>query len=109
MHRHRMLSMSIPQPESFGSMPDGTAVDVFTLTNSRGLRMRVMTYGAVVLSLEAPDRAGALVDVVLGHSTLAAHLRDASFHGTVAGRYANRIAQGRFTLDGVDYCLATNN
>ncbi len=98
-----------PKPESFGSMPDGTAVDVFTLTNSRGLRMRVMTYGAVVLSLDVPDRTGTLADVVLGHGSLEAHLRDASFHGTVAGRYANRIALGKFTLDGNEHTVATNN
>jgi aldose 1-epimerase len=98
-----------PQPEFFGTMPDGTAVSVFTLTNSRGLRMRVMNYGAVVLSLEVPDQAGTLADVVLGFHTLEEYLKSSSFHGTVAGRFANRIAQGRFTLDGREFQLATNN
>lgn len=98
-----------PQAEFFGAMPDGTAVDVYTLTNSHGLTMRMMTYGAVVLSLEVPDRSGQLADVVLGFQKLEHYLSSASFHGTVAGRFANRIAQGQFTLDGQSFQLATNN
>lgn len=98
-----------PQPEPFGTTPDGSAVEVFTLTNRRGLKMRVMTYGASVLSLEVPDRHGKLADVVLGYHTLEEYLSDPSFHGAVAGRYANRIANARFSLDGVSYQLAANN
>jgi aldose 1-epimerase len=101
--------MTIPQPEPFGTMPDGSAIEVFTLTNCHGLRLRAMTYGAVVLSLETPDRAGRMGDVMLGHHTLEDYLRDPSFQGTVAGRYANRIAHARFTLDGQTYTLAANN
>jgi aldose 1-epimerase len=101
--------MILPQSEIFGVLPDGTLVDVFTLTNCHGLRMRVMTYGAVILSLEVPDRSGKLADVVLGFKTLGEYLSSSGFHGTVAGRFANRIAQGRFTLDGQNFQLATNN
>ncbi len=101
--------MILPQSEIFGVLPDGTLVDVFTLTNRHGLRMRVMTYGAVILSLEVPDRSGKLADVVLGFKTLGEYLSSSGFHGTVAGRFANRIAQGRFTLDGQNFQLATNN
>lgn len=101
--------MILPQSEIFGALPDGTLVDVFTLTNRHGLRMRVMTYGAVILSLEVPDRSGKLADVVLGFKTLGEYLSSSGFHGTVAGRFANRIAQGRFTLDGQDFQLAANN
>ncbi len=101
--------MILPQSEIFGALPDGTLVDVFTLTNRHGLKMRVMTYGAVILSLEVPDRSGKLADVVLGFKTLEEYLSSSGFHGTVAGRFANRIAQGRFTLDGQNFQLAINN
>lgn len=99
----------IPLPEPFGQTPDGESVEVYTLTNANGLRMRVMTYGATVLSLEVPDREGRLADVVLGHRELAGYIADPCFHGAVAGRYANRIAQAQFVLDGVTYKLAANN
>lgn len=101
--------MIVPEPEFFGLMPDGTVVDSFTLTNRHGSRMRVMTYGAAVLSLEVPDRSGNLADVLLGFRTLDEYLSSAGFHGTVAGRVANRIAHGRFCLDGESYDLAANN
>lgn len=109
MQRQRMHVMNVPQPEPFGTLHDGTAVYVFTLTNRHGLRLRAMTYGATVLSLVVPDRESVLADVVLGHNTLEEYVRDPSFHGTVAGRFANRIAHGKFTLDGHEYLLAANN
>jgi len=93
----------------FGRLPDGGAVEVFTLTNGRGVEVRVMTYGATLISVRAPDRNGRADDVVLGFDTFDDYLTKARFFGTVAGRYANRIGNARFTLDGRTYELAANN
>jgi aldose 1-epimerase len=93
----------------FGKLPDGTAIESFTLRNAHGIEVRAITYGAVIVSLRVPDRAGKFDDVVLGHDDLAGYLRQPSYFGAVVGRYGNRIAKGRFTLDGKTYTLATNN
>ena len=94
---------------AFGKLPDGTAVESFTLRNARGVEVRAITYGAIITSLRVPDRAGRLGDVVLGHDDLAGYLDKPAYFGSVVGRYGNRIAKGRFTLDGKTYTLATNN
>lgn len=94
---------------SFGTLPDGSEVEAFTLTNAHGLEVRAITYGAIIVSLRAPDRAGRMDDIVLGHDSLAGYLRGSPYFGAIVGRYANRIAKGRFTLDGETYQLATNN
>ena len=94
---------------TFGTMPDGAKVDAFTLTNAHGVEARIITYGAIVVSLKAPDRSGRLDDVVLGFDTLEGYLTRSRFFGAVVGRYANRIANARFTLDGHTYELAANN
>lgn len=93
----------------FGSLPDGTAVDIYTLVNARGLKARIMTYGATIVSLELPDRAGAFADCVLGYESLDGYLKSSPYFGSIVGRYGNRIAKGRFTLDGKAYTLAANN
>jgi aldose 1-epimerase len=93
----------------FGKMPDGTPVEAFTLKNAHGLEARVISYGAIVQSLLVPDGKGGTVDVVLGFDTLDEYVKGNPFFGCVVGRYANRIAKGRFTLDGKEYTLATNN
>src|SRR5258706_6766403 len=93
----------------FGRAPDGTAVESFALRNAHGIEVRAITYGAVIVSLRVPDRAGRFDDVVLGHDDLAGYLRQPSYFGAIVGRYGNRIAKGRFTLDGQTYTLATNN
>jgi aldose 1-epimerase len=94
----------------FGRMPDGTDVEVFTLTNAKGLEVRAIEYGAIVVSLRTPDRAGRVADIVLGYDALPGYVANNSpYLGAVVGRYANRIARGRFTLDGREYTLATNN
>ena len=93
----------------FGKLPDGTAVESFTLRNAHGMEVRAITYGAIIVSLRVPDRAGKFDDVVLGHDDLAGYLTKPSYFGAVVGRYGNRIAKGRFTLDGKTYTLATNN
>lgn len=95
--------------EKFGTMPDGTAVEIFTLTNGKGIEVRVMTYGATLVSLRLPDRNGKLDDVSLGFDDLAGYLGTHPYFGVVVGRYANRIAKGKFTLNGVTYTLAQNN
>ncbi|MDH7512345.1 MAG: aldose epimerase family protein [Clostridiales bacterium] len=99
------------QKQSFGRLPDGSEVEAYTLTNSHGLKARIMTYGATLTSLEVPDRSGKLADIVLGHDSLDGYIDIAQnpYFGSIVGRYANRIAKGRFTLDGVEYQLTTNN
>ena len=94
---------------SFGQMPDGVAVDLFTLTNSNGVEVRAITYGCIIVSLRVPDRDGRLDDIVLGYDSLDGYLKSSPYFGAVVGRYANRIAGGRFTLDGKAHTLATNN
>ena len=94
---------------SFGTMPDGTSIDLFTLTNAHGVEVRVITYGAVIVSIKTPDRRGRFDDIVTGFDTLDGYLTRSRYFGAVVGRYGNRIANGRFTLDGKTYELATNN
>jgi aldose 1-epimerase len=98
-----------PQKESFGRTGDGQAVDIYTLKNRRGAEARVTTYGGTVVSLTMPDRAGKFDDVVLGFDDLEGYLKTTTYIGSLIGRYANRIAKGRFTLNGKEYTLATNN
>jgi len=95
--------------EEFGRLPDGTLVELYTLYNSQSLRARIMTYGAIVVSLEVPDRDGNIADITLGYDSLAGYLETTPYFGAVVGRYGNRIAKGRFTLEGQEYSLATNN
>jgi aldose 1-epimerase len=102
------MSASISK-SAFGTMPDGTAVDLYTMTNANGLVCKVITYGAAITELHVPDRAGRLGDVVLGFDNLAQYLSDSPCFGAVVGRVANRIAKGRFTVDGRTYTLAINN
>ena len=100
--------MSIKK-ELFGKTPDGREVDLYTLTNSGLLRARITNYGAILVSLEVPDREGKVVDVTLGYDTLDGYIEDDPYFGATVGRYANRIAKGKFVLDGIEYKLATNN
>ncbi|HPW18250.1 MAG TPA: aldose epimerase family protein [Candidatus Aminicenantes bacterium] len=100
--------MSIKR-ESFGSLPGGARVDIYTLTNARGLEARVMTYGGTLVSLKVPDRRGVLADVTLGFDALAGYLGENPYFGAVIGRYGNRIAKARFTIDGVECRLAAND
>ena len=93
----------------FGTMPDGTAVDQYTLTNADGLVCKVITYGGVITELHVPDRAGRMGDVVLGFDNLRQYIEESPCFGAIVGRVANRIAKGRFTVDGRTYQLAINN
>ena len=94
---------------AYGTLPDGRQATLFTLVNRHGLRARLTDFGAILVSLETPDREGRLADVTLGYDALDGWVADACYMGATAGRYANRIAKGRFTLDGRTYRLATND
>jgi aldose 1-epimerase len=93
----------------FGKTPDGTPVEIYTLRNSHGMEARTMTYGGIVQSLEVPDKNGNFGDVVLGYENLDGYIKSSPYFGALIGRYGNRIAKGKFTLDGQEYTLATNN
>lgn len=97
------------QRDSFGVMPDGTAIEQYTLTNSNGIEMKVITYGGIITSLKVPDRDGNFADVVLGYDNIEDYLEQNPYFGAIIGRYGNRIAKGVFTLDSVQYKLAQNN
>ena len=84
----------------FGTLPDGTAIEAVTLTGSNGVSARIMTLGATLQSFNAPDRNGRSADITLGHDDAASYVTAPNFWGQTIGRYANRIAGGRFTLDG---------
>jgi len=94
----------------FGKMPDGRAVQIYTLTNQNGLEARITNFGGIVVSLRAPDRHGTMADVILGFDTLHDYLTSSSpYFGALVGRYGNRIGHASFTLDGKEYKLAANN
>ncbi|HWU55784.1 MAG TPA: aldose epimerase family protein [Rhizomicrobium sp.] len=94
---------------AFGALSDGTKVEAVTLTNGAGMSARIMTLGATLQSLIVSDKAGHKDDVVLGYDTAQEYLTRPNFFGASVGRYANRIAKGKFTLDGKAYTLATND
>ncbi|MGH9518752.1 MAG: aldose epimerase family protein [Terriglobales bacterium] len=109
-----LLAMS-PTPPTlthapFGRLPDGRTAEIYTLTNGRGMKVEITNFGGIVVRLDALDRKGVPGDVVLGYDTLAGYLGDTqTYFGALIGRYANRIAFGRFSLDGHVYTLAINN
>jgi aldose 1-epimerase len=96
--------------EPFGKTSDGKQVDIYTLKNTKGVEARIMTYGGIVVSLKVPDKNGKFDDVVLGYDALDGYLKNnGPYLGAIIGRYANRIAQGRFSLNGKEYTLVKNN
>src|SRR4030088_868609 len=95
--------------ESFGKTGEGRPVDLYTLTNSQGIEVRAMTYGGIIVSLRVAEKSGKLGDIVLGHEKLDGYLPNPPYFGVIVGRYANRIANATFTLDGVKYTLAKND
>jgi aldose 1-epimerase len=94
---------------AFGKAKDGTPVDLYTLTNKNGVVAKITNYGGIVTELHVPDRHGQLGDVALGFTTLDPYLAGHPFFGALIGRYGNRIAKGKFTLDGTEYTLDAGN
>jgi aldose 1-epimerase len=93
----------------FGSLPDGRTAERLILTNKTGIELGLTNYAAAILGIRVPDHDGNLADVVLGFDTLEGYLADKVFMGAIVGRFANRIANARFTLDGAEYQLPANN
>ncbi len=95
---------------SYGTTASGQTVEEYTLSNTRGVEVRIITYGGIITSIRAPDRNGTPANVVLGFDTLTDYeTKNTAYFGCITGRCANRIAGGRFTLDGVEYVLARND
>jgi aldose 1-epimerase len=97
------------QKSSFGKLPDGTEIEQYTLTNGKGAVAKVISYGATLTELWIPDKAGKNADVVLGFDNLAQYAGDHPFFGATVGRYGNRIAKGKFSIDGKEFSLFLNN
>ena len=101
--------------EAYGKLPDGTPIDQYTLSNPNGLKVKIINYGAIVTAVETPDRNGKSENITLHRDSLADYMErkdgkpTTPYFGATVGRYANRIAKGRFTLDGKEYTLAVNN
>lgn len=95
--------------DGFGTLPDGAPVDIYTLTGKSGFEVRIMTYGATLVSVKTPDRNGKVADITLGFDDLAGYLGVHPYFGAIVGRYGNRIAGGMFKLNGVEYKLAAND
>jgi len=93
----------------FGKMPDGPEVKIYTLANRKGMVVKVTEYGGIITELWVPDRNGKTGNVVLGFDNLDRYVKGHPFFGAITGRVANRIARGKFTLDGKEYTLAVNN
>lgn len=94
---------------AYGQLPDGQTADLYTLHNASGMTASITNYGGIIVSLTAPDRNGKFEDVTLGMDSLAGYVKGVPYFGALVGRYGNRIAKGKFTLDGKSYTLVTNN
>ncbi|MDR3703570.1 MAG: galactose mutarotase [Candidatus Sulfopaludibacter sp.] len=95
--------------QPYGKMPDGTAIDLYTLTNTSGMQAGIITYGGAVVSLTAPDKSGKFGDVVLGMDTLDGYRQEPNYFGALIGRYGNRIGHATFKLEGKTYTLPKND
>ena len=95
--------------ESFGKTTGGEQIDLYTLANKKGMEVSITNFGATVVTLKVPDRAGKAVDIVLGYDTLDGYEKGTSYFGATVGRYGNRIAGGKFSIDGKTYTLPKNN
>lgn len=94
---------------AFGKLPDGTVADLYTLHNANGMEVKITNYGGTITSLTAPDKNGKYENVTLACDSLSGYLKGVPYFGALVGRYGNRIAKGKFTLDGKEYSLAQNN
>lgn len=97
------------QKEKFGVLPDGREVTKHVLKNKNGVEVHVINYGGIITHLKAPDKSGKLEDIVLGYDSLGGYLKETPYFGAIIGRYGNRIANGKFTLEGKQYTLVQNN
>jgi aldose 1-epimerase len=95
--------------QEFGKMPDGTVAMLYTLRNAEGMEVKITNYGGTITHWTAPDKNGKYEDIVLGHDSLSGYLTASPYFGCIIGRYGNRIAKGKFTLEGQTYTLAVNN
>lgn len=95
--------------EPFGTLPDGTAVELFTLRNASGMEVKVTNYGGIITELKVPDRDGKLDDITLGYSSIDGYLKSSPYFGALIGRYGNRIGKAQFKLDGKTYKLPAND
>jgi aldose 1-epimerase len=93
----------------FGKLPNGQTVDLYTLKNANGMEVKISNYGGIITHWTAPDKDGKYEDVVMGYDSLAGYLAATPYFGAIIGRYGNRIAKGKFTLEGKNYILAKNN
>src|SRR5262249_48681788 len=97
------------QPKSYGRMPDGTEIELHTLSNAKGMQAEIITYGGIVVSLTAPDKSGKYSDVVFGMADLPGYLSKPPYFGAIIGRYGNRIGHAQFKLGGQTYTLPKND
>ena len=100
--------MNITKQE-FGKTPEGKVADIYTLINDNNCELRITNYGGIIVSIKVPDKNGQLGDVVLGYNTLFEYIENSPFFGALIGRYGNRIAKGKFELNGKTYTMAINN
>lgn len=106
---HAQTTQSRITKSAFGRTANGQNVDLYTLTNRNGVQAKITNYGGIVVSLMVPDARGKMGDVVLGFDTLNEYIKGNPYFGALIGRFGNRIANGRFSLNGKTYKLATNN
>ena len=95
--------------DDFGQLPSGEAIEKYTMTNANGMEISVINYGGIITNLKAPGKDGTMADVVLGFNSIDGYLTPAPYFGAIIGRYGNRIAKGKFSLDGTNYTLAQND
>ena len=100
--------MSIEKKE-YGTTPAGQKVAVYSLKNQKGMEVNILTYGGIISSIKVPNKAGVFEEVVLGFNNLEPYTKNNAYFGALIGRFGNRIAKGKFTLDGTEYSLAINN
>src|SRR5438552_752308 len=100
---------STMKKQSFGKTSDGRPVDLYTLSNKKGMEVTITDFGGIVVSLKAPDRTGKFEDVVLGYDSIDGYLTNKAFFGALIGRYGNRIAHGKFVLNDKTYSLPKND
>jgi aldose 1-epimerase len=103
------MEQKMIEKQLFGKLDSGEEVYSFTLTNENGMKAKIINYGAIVVSLEVPDKNGKLGDVILGYDNLEGYVNDNSYQGSIVGRYGNRIGKGKFVLDGNEYQLDLND